>query len=53
LIEALQARGFDVLIVQITRSFCEDDVAQLERTASAGRVLLTFNRRHFWRHHAT
>jgi Domain of unknown function (DUF5615) len=53
LIEALQARGFDVLTVQNTRSFGEDDLAQLERAAAAGRVLLTFNRRHFRRHHAT
>ncbi len=53
LIEALRARGFDVLTVQITRSFGEDDAAQLERAAAAGRLLLTFNRRHFRRHHAT
>ena len=52
LIEALRARGFDVLTVQITRSFGEDDPAQLERAAAAGRVLLTFNRRHFRRLHA-
>ena len=43
LIEALRARGFDVLTVQITRSFGEDDPAQLERAAALGRVLLTFN----------
>jgi hypothetical protein len=53
LIEALRARGFDVLTVQTTRSFGEDDLAQFERAAAAGRVLLTFNRRHFRRHHAT
>ncbi len=52
LIEALRARGFDVLTVQITRSFGEDDPAQLERAAAEGRVLLTFNRRHFRGHHA-
>jgi len=52
LIEALRAQGFDVLTVQITRSFGEDDPAQLERAAAAGRVLLTFNRRHFRRLHA-
>jgi len=53
LIEALQSRGFDVLTVQITRSFGEDDSAQLERAAAAGRVLLTFNRRHFRRLHVS
>ena len=53
LIEALQSRGFDVLTVQITRSFGEDDPAQLERAAALGRVLLTFNRRHFRRLHAS
>jgi Domain of unknown function (DUF5615) len=52
LIEALRARGFDVLTVQATRSFGEDDATQLERAATLGRVLLTFNRRHFRRHHA-
>jgi hypothetical protein len=41
-----------VLTVQATRSFGEDDPAQLERAATLGRVLLTFNRRHFRRHHA-
>jgi hypothetical protein len=51
LIEALRAQGFDVLTVQITRSFGEDDPAQLERAAALGRVLLTFNRRHFRWHH--
>jgi len=52
LIEALRAREFDVLTVQMTGSFGEDDPAQLERAAALGRVLLTFNRRHFRRHHA-
>ena len=36
LIEALQARGFDVLTVTVTRSFGEDDPAQLERTLTDG-----------------
>jgi Domain of unknown function (DUF5615) len=53
LIEALRARGFDVLTVQIMRSYGEDDPAQLERAAAIGRVLLTFNRRHFRRYHAS
>ncbi len=53
LIEALRARSFDVLTVQSTLAFGEDDPAQLERDAASGRVLLTFNRRHFRRHHAT
>ena len=44
LIEALRARGFDVLTVQITRSFGEDDPAQLERAAALGRVLLVQQR---------
>ena len=53
LIEALRARGFDVLTVQNTRSFGEDDPAQRLRVVTAGRVLLTFNRRHFRRLHAS
>src|SRR2546422_8277128 len=52
LIEALRMRGFDVLTVQIARSFGEDDLSQLERATALGRVLLTFNRRHFRRPHA-
>lgn len=51
LIEALRARGFDVLSVQATRAFGVGDPAHLERAAALGRVVLTYNRRHFRRHH--
>jgi hypothetical protein len=51
--EALRARGFDVLTaIEAGRGEDPDD-AQLEYATGTGRVLLSYNRTHFRRLHAT
>jgi hypothetical protein len=50
--DALRARGFDVLTAREAGTLGQDDASQLAFAASAGRVLVTFDRRDFRRTHA-
>ncbi len=52
LVEALRERGFDVLTAGDAGQLGADDDGQLAYAASAGRVLLTFDRGDFRRRHA-
>jgi hypothetical protein len=51
LVEALRARGFDVLTALDAGTLGQGDQSQLEFAASVHRVLLTFDRRDFRRIH--
>ena len=52
-IEALRQRGFDVLTALEAGRGEDPDEAQLAHATSVGRVLLSYNRTHFRRLHAT
>jgi hypothetical protein len=52
-VEALRQRGFDVLTALEAGRGEDPDDAQLAHATSLGRVLLSYNRTHFRRLHAT
>jgi len=51
LAEGLRTRGLDVMTTQEAGSYSLDDIGQLNFAAKEGRVLLSFNKRHFAKIH--
>jgi len=51
LAEGLRTRGVDVMTTQEAGNYSLDDIGQLNFAAKEGRVLLSFNKRHFAKIH--